>query len=330
MNPWVIDIAYLVAGVVLLGKGAHWLVDGGASLARHWGVSPLVVGLTVVAWGTSLPEVVVSSLAAWRGMPASALGNVLGSNVANVGLVLGVTSLILPVVLLGRIKPREFIWLFGSLGVLWGVCYDLEVTRLDAGILLGTFAIYNLILFRSPGGAPGGAAGGAPGGDSASEGESHSSKLPWLAVIAGSLAIAVGAHIVMRGAGSIAHRVGMADSVLGLTILAVGTSLPELFTGVNSALKGHADIGFGNVIGSNVFNSLAVMGIAGMVRPFGATEQARADLAAALQRDFPAVLVFSLVLVVLPFLFRNTAGRLPGSLMLAGYVGFLALVVIQG
>ena len=319
MNPWVQDIAYLVAGVVLLGKGAHWLVDGGASLARHWGVSPLVVGLTVVAWGTSLPEAVVSALAAWKGMPASALGNVLGSNVANVGLVLGVTALILPVVLLERIKPREFVWLLGSLLVLWGVCYDLEVTRLDAGLLLVCFVIYNLILFRTPAGS--GAAG---------ESVAHSSKLPWPAVVGGSLAVAVGAQIVMLGAESIADRVGMAESVLGLTILALGTSLPELFTGVSSALKGHADIGFGNVIGSNVFNSLAVMGIAGMVRPFGTTERAQAELAASLQRDFPAVLVFSLVLVVLPFLFRNTAGRLPGSLLLAGYVGFLALVMIQG
>jgi cation:H+ antiporter len=322
VNPWVQDLVYLVLGVLALGKGAHWLVDGGASLARHWGVSPLLVGLTVVAWGTSLPEVVVSGLAAWRGMPASALGNVLGSNVANVGLVLGVTSLILPVVLLGRVKPREIIWLLGSLGVLWAVCYDRDLTRLDAGILLCCFVIYNLILFRSP--------GGSESSDSASEGESHSSKLPWLAVIAGSLAIAVGAHCVMEGAGSIAKRVGMADSVLGLTILALGTSLPELFTGVSSALKGHAEIGFGNVIGSNVFNSLAVMGVAGMVRPFGDTEQTTADLAAALQRDFPAVLVFSAVLVMLPFLFRNTAGRLAGSLMLAGYLGFLALVMIQG
>ena len=134
----------------------------------------------------------------------------------------------------------------------------------------------------------------------------------------------------MQGAESIAHRVGMADGVLGLTILAIGTSLPELFTGVSSALKGHAEIGFGNVIGSNVFNSLAVMGIAGLVRPFGGSEKASAELAAALQRDFPAVLLFSLVLVVLPFVFRNTAGRLAGSLMLAGYLGFLLLVVIQG
>ena len=319
MNPWLQDLLYVSAGFLLLAKGAGWLVDGGASLARRWGVRPLVIGLTVVAWGTSVPELVVSGFAAWEGHPASSLGNVLGSNVANVALVLGSCALVLPSIVLGRIRPRELIWLLGSLGVLWGVCADREVTRMEALALLAAFVFYNFVLFRSPREA-----------EATHEAEVHGARYPWPAVIVGSLFIAAGAQLVMLGAMSFAARIHMQDSVLGLTILALGTSLPELFAGVRSALKGDAEIGFGNVIGSNVFNSLAVMGCAGMIRAFGGSEAERAELATALSRDFPVCLTFSLALVSLPLLFRKTAGRLPGVLLLVAYFAYLVYVIYVG
>lgn len=308
-----IDATQILAGFVLLALAAGWLVDGGATLARRFGVSPLVIGLTVVAWGTSMPEVVVSALAAFKGRPASSLGNVLGSNVANIGLVLGASALILPRVLLGKVNPRERIWLLGSLAGLWLVCDDRLLTRTEALMLLVAFATYNLVVIRSP-------REQVEVGDETEE--EHGSRLPWLAVVAGSLGIAGGAELVMRGALGVAETVGMPDRVVGLTILALGTSLPELAAGVMSARRGQPEIGFGNVIGSNVFNTLAVMGIAGLIRPFEGP-LAEAELGKALSSDFPVALGFSVVLVALPLLFRKAVGIVPGAALLGGYLAYI-------
>jgi len=308
------DILLILVGFVLLARGAGWLVDGGATLARRSGVSPLVIGLTVVAWGTSLPEVVVSGYAAFEGRPASSLGNVLGSNVANIGLVLGSSAVILPAVLLGRVRTREIGWLLGSLAGLWLVCGDELLTRPEALMLLLAFATYNLILVRSPREATGG---------TAEPDEAHSARYPWLAVVAGSLFIAGGAELVMRGATGVAAMVGMPDRVVGLTIFALGTSLPELAAGVMSARRGQPEIGFGNVIGSNVFNTLAVMGIAGVIQPFEGVEASR-ELANALSTDFPVAMGFSVVLVALPVLFRRAVGSGPGLALAGGYVTYIA------
>jgi cation:H+ antiporter len=316
MPPLLADTLLILAGFVLLAKGAHWLVDGGATLARRWGVSPLVIGLTVVAWGTSLPEVVVSALAAYRNKPASSLGNVLGSNIANIGLVLGVCAVILPSVLLGRVQNRERIWLLGSIGGLWLVCDDRLLSRPEALLLLVAFGLYNLLVLRTPREEPLG-----EGGDA------HGSRRPWLAVIVGSAGIAWGANLVMGGAEGMAAHFELSDGVVGLTIFALGTSLPELAAGVTSARRGHPEIGFGNVIGSNVFNTLAVMGIAGLIRPFAGPE-AEGQLAAALSSDFPVVMGFSLVLVTLPLIFKQSAGKAPGYLLALAYVGYMAWILL--
>ena len=310
-----IDATQILAGFALLAFAAGWLVDGGATLARRFGVSPLVIGLTVVAWGTSMPEVVVSALAALKGKPASSLGNVLGSNVANIGLVLGASALILPSVLLGKVNQRERIWLLGSLAGLWLVCDDRILSRPEALMLLVAFVTYNLLVVRSP---------REQVGDG---GEAHGAKLPWLAVIAGSLGIAGGAELVMRGALDVAATIGMPDRVVGLTILALGTSLPELAAGVMSARRGQPEIGFGNVIGSNVFNTLAVMGVAGLIRPFQG-EAAGAELGKALSSDFPVAMGFSVVLVALPLLFRKAVGMGPGAALLGGYLAYVGWVLV--
>lgn len=317
MDLW-IELGALAVGFVLLARGAGALVDGGATLARRWGMSPLVVGLTVVAWGTSLPEVVISTLAAAEGRPASSLGNVLGSNVANIGLVLGASALILPSVLLGRARPRELVWLVGSVVILWYFCSDLSVSRVEAGAMLVAFVAYNILLLTR--GSRDFAA------EAMHDSAEHQSARPWTAVVVGSLAIALGAKAVIVGAEGLALRVGMPDRVVGLTIFALGTSLPELAAGVSSALKGHHEIGYGNVVGSNVFNTFAVTGIAALVAPFSGPE-AEPDLAQALISDFPVTLAFSLVLVTLPFLFKTTAGRLPGALLLLGYLTYVGYLI---
>ena len=320
------DVAALLAGFFFLAKGAHWLVEGGAELARRWGISPLMVGLTVVAWGTSMPEVVVSTFAAADGRAGVALGNVLGSNVANIGLVLGLSAFILPAVLTGRISRRFTVSLFVALGALWFVCSDSAVTRIEAFGLLAVFAAYNLMLYFAPGDSQ-----TAELESSGQEAESHRQRWPWLLVLIGSAAIAGAAELVMYGAENIFIRAGFSETVVGLTVVAVGTSLPELAAGVGSALKKQSEISVGNVIGSNVFNCLAVIGVAAAVRPFEmTTPQAISDMDAALGRDFPINLAFAILLLVVPIVARRRFGRFKGALLLAAGLGYMAYLLIDG
>jgi len=308
MESLALEIGLVVAGFVLLIKGADGLVDGAASLAARWGVNPLMVGLTVVAWGTSMPEVVVSGLAAWEGKPDLALGNVLGSNAANIGLVLGSAALVLPKVLEGRVEVRERVWLLGSLGVLWWVCSDSAVTRLEAGLLLALFGAYAWILWKEPRAAT-------------REEESHDARHPWLEVCLGTAGVALGAKLALDGAEGLAVRAGVSHRVIGLSLFALGTSLPELVAGLRSAVKGQADIGIGNVIGSNVFNTLAVIGIAGLARPFAQS----AEMPAALARDFPINLGFALALALAHHLHgARRSGRPIAIGMLVAYVAYVA------
>ena len=302
---------FVIGGFLLLGFGAGKLVDGGATLASRLGVSPLVVGLTVVAWGTSVPEVVVSTLAALEGRPASSLGNVLGSNVANIGLVLGCAGLILQQVLLVKVSPRDLTWSLVSVAILWLLFLDGRLARLEAAGLLVAFLIYTTLLVKTSSG-------------SESESSEHSASSPVLMVLLGTSCIALGAELVMSGGTFVAESFGMADTVLGLTILALGTSLPELFAGVVSCLKGHAEIGIGNVVGSNLFNTLMVTGITGMIHPLDLEGR---EAALAFERDFPVAMGFGVVLVFLPFLARHTPKRFGGALLLAGYLFYMLNVV---
>ncbi|MFT5155412.1 MAG: cation:H+ antiporter, partial [Planctomycetota bacterium] len=194
MQAWMTEVVLVIVGFVLLAKGADWLVDGGAALARRMGVRPLMIGLTVVAWGTSLPEVVVSGLAAWQGRPGASLGNVLGSNVANIGLVLGTSALILPAILKGRTQPREAFWLLLSIGTLWAVCSDKNVTRWEAGILLTIFATYNLLLYRSSRRIS------AKMAEDELDEQVQTEGRPVMWIIIGSISIGIGAKLVMLGA----------------------------------------------------------------------------------------------------------------------------------
>ena len=315
MAETLLELTALVLGFAALTKGATWLVDGGAELARRWGVRPMTVGLTVIAWGTSMPEVVVSSLASQRDMPEACLGNVLGSNIANIGLVLGVTGLILPAVLRTRLSGRDALWLVGSLGIVWGFLLDGKLTRIEGFGLISAFLIYNVALFRLPRST-----------DVQEESETAEVSRPWPSVVGGSVSIALGGWLVLFGAEALALRVGISERVVGLTVLAIGTSLPELAASVQSALRGHPAMGVGNVVGSNVFNSLTVMGIAAVVRPF---QIAGPDgrLAPALTSDFPINLGFSLLLVILALVLRGGATRIAAFALVVAYVAYSARVL---
>ena len=313
---WTLIAVYLVAGFVFLAKGADWLVDGGTAIARKAGVSTLVVGLTVVAWGTSTPEVVVSTLAAWQGDTSISIGNVLGSNIANIGLVLGASALVLPKVMEQTMRGRELFWLLASLGSLWWICSDSAITRTDALILLGIFLLHNLHLWLSTRSA---------GRLTEGPGAAPPASFPVPRLIVGVLVISTGAYLVVEGAVAGAYRFGMDELTVGLTVVAIGTSLPELAAGLGGAFKGESDISIGNVVGSNVFNLLAVLGIVGLVKPLvpgpAADDALRHSFASALEVEFPMVLAFSLAATLLPLL--PGGGRLKGFLLFISFAIYI-------
>lgn len=321
-QDWSRILLLLAFGFFFLAKGADWFVGGASSVARRMGVSSLVIGLTVVACGTSAPEVVVSGLAAYEGKVSLSLGNVLGSNVANVGLVLGTSALVLPAVLQTELSWREVFWLAGSLAVLWWCASDGRIPRSEGGILLGLFVAYNLhVLLTSRGTA-------VP-----EEGASSEGGRPWLWLFVGLVSILIGAKMAVDGAEAAALNLGVPQSVVGLTVVAVGTSLPELAAGLGAALKGQTEISLGNVIGSNVFNILAVLGIVALVQPLDPAHPGlddppavRAAFDLALREDLYIVAAFSLAALLLPKIgarFQGgLAGRLRGLVLLAGYAGY--------
>lgn len=312
MEGHLLDVALLAGGFLLLAKGAHWLVGGSSELARRWGVSTLVVGLTVVAWGTSAPEVVVSALAAAEGKPGIALGNVLGSNVANVGLVLGACALVLPRVLHAALTPRDAAWLLVALGGAWWTMTDGSLSRADGLLLCALFGAYSAHLYV-----------GARRGR-IDPGEITGDPHPWRDVVLGTLAVALGAKLCVMGAENVALALGVSQRVVGLTVVAFGTSLPELAAGLGGALRGQSEISVGNVVGSNVFNVLAVLGLVGLIAPF---EAADGEVQVALERadavDFPVVLAFSLAAIALPWVAGARGGRWKGALLLAAYVVYV-------
>ncbi len=319
-TSWFWIAMYLACGFVLLAKGADWLVGGSSQVARRLGVSVLVVGLTVVAFGTSAPEIVVSGLAAWEGKADISLGNVLGSNIANIGLVLGACALVLPQVLEKRLASRELLWLFLSLAILWWIAHDGAILRIEAAFLLMAFVIYNGHLFAT-----------ARQDVSPLEGATLEIKpYPWLYILVGIVGVSAGAKLVVMGAEGGALRLGVPASVVGLTVVSIGTSLPELAAGLGGALKGESDISLGNVVGSNVFNLLAVIGIVGLLQPLdpavfppdGADELHNA-FASALGEDLWVVLAFSLAAALLPFAPGARQGRLKGALLLVAYLAYV-------
>ncbi len=298
----------LVLGLALLVKGADWLVDGGVRIAGRLGMSPVMVGLTIIAWGTSLPELLVSSLAAADGRPGLALGNALGSNIANIGLVLGVTALLLPSVLSNALHLRESGWLLASLlGLALVLLWQGGVSFIGGGLLIGLFVIHNVHLWKT--------AKSGQEEEPQPKGEGIMRRA-FLLVLAASVSVAIGAELTVTGAEAIARSIGVSDRVIGLTVVAIGTSLPELAAGIASALKRQTEIGLGNVVGSNVFNVLVAVGAAGAIQPF-AGESAEA----ALRQDLPAVLLFSLAVIALPRL--GPSGRWKGATLTVAYGAFL-------
>lgn len=314
-------IAALIAGLVLLVWSADRFVEGSASTARHFGMPPLLIGMVIVGFGTSAPEMVVSALASIDGNAGIALGNAYGSNICNIALILGVSALINPIMVHSTVLRKELPILTLITILTVGLLTDLNLSRFDAAVLLLVFG--GLMAWTMVQGLK------RKTDTLAKEVESETAEkeMPikravfWL--VAGLLLLIASSRILVWGAVEIAQIFGVSDMIIGLTIVAVGTSLPELASSVIAARKGEHDIALGNVLGSNLFNTLAVVGIAGSIHPFAVEPET-------LSRDMVVMGALTISLFLIGYGFRGRQGRinrLEGAALLLVYVGYTAWLI---
>ncbi|MFN4272244.1 MAG: calcium/sodium antiporter [Aliihoeflea sp.] len=300
------DALFVLLGLVGLFVGGEFLVRGSVAVARGFGISPLLIGLTVVGFGTSTPELLVSVDAALRGLPDIALGNVVGSNIANILLIVGVSALLWPITLNGNFPKRDLVTMLVAALLLLPLFTLGAVGRVAGMVLVGGLVIYLVLAFR-----------GARGEQEVQP--EYGAAMPlWVAgglVVVGLLALLVGARLLIDGAVAIARDFGLSEAFIGLTIVAVGTSLPELATSLVAALRRQSDIAIGNVVGSNIFNILGILGATAIIAPIPVA-------ARFLAFDLPVMLVASLLLAGL-LLFRWSLGRPVGLLMLVAYAAYV-------
>lgn len=310
----------IVVGLALLAWSADRFVEGSAVTARHFGVPPLLIGMVVIGFGTSAPEMVVSALAASQGNPGIALGNGYGSNIANIALIIGLTALISPIAVHSQVLRKELPILTAVTALAAWQLWDGTLTRADAGVLLGVFA--GLMAWTIRQGMRDGT--DALGGEMAEELAVRTLPIGravlWLVV--GLLLLIISSRLLVWGAVEIARGYGVSDLVIGLTIVAVGTSLPELASSIAAIRKNEHDIALGNILGSNLFNTLAVVGIAGTIHPLTVGPDV-------LVRDIPVMAVLTVSLFIVGYGFRGPGriNRVEGAVLLACYVAYTTYLV---
>lgn len=324
----ILSIVYLVLGLVLILVGANALTDGASAIARRWGISELVIGLTIVAFGTSAPELVITVVSAAQGNTELALGNVVGSNIFNILVIIGVTSMIKPMHIGSSVMTNELpMVLLSSLAILiMGNSIELDgsqesvLTRTDGLILLLFFAIFMRYTFsqaRHP----------CADQENMPSGEPEKAKgmgllKAWIWLLGGLGMLIFGGDKFVDGASAVARAMGVSDAVIGLTIVSIGTSLPELATSVTAAIKGQPGIALGNVIGSNIFNVFFVGGVGAVVRPLQFGSIGNVDLLVLTG----ASLLFWLFGRIIG---HNTITRGEGALLFLCYVGYMVWLVVN-
>ncbi len=313
-----LQIFILLAGLLLILFGANWLVDGSSSIAKRFGISEFVIGLTIVGIGTSTPEMVVSFMSAFKGNADMAIGNVVGSNIFNVLLILGITALVSPLAItksnLKRDIPLNIIVtllliLLGMNFTLFGRGQD-QLSRLDGAILLALFAWYLWKSFKSD------------GADSSEDGEGikqYNIAVSALMIVAGLAGLIFGGRLFVNSATELAKMFGVSDKFIAITVMAAGTSMPELATCVVAAMKGRGQLALGNIIGSNISNILLILGGAALIHPLSFTGMTTVDLG--------MVLISSIFILVSAYTFKkNKLDRVEGVILIlmeAGYMWYL-------
>ncbi|MDC5820751.1 calcium/sodium antiporter [Vibrio europaeus] len=314
-------VVFLIIGLVFLVWSADKLVFGAAALARNVGISPLVIGMTILAMGSSAPEMMVSATAALDGKTDTAVGNVLGSNIANIALILGITALIKPLSISSAVLRRELPLMIGVTLLAGVLLWDSHLGFYEGVLLFALFGAFILTMLRiSRNEKKNGDAFIEEQESEVPEGVSNGKAAMW--VVIGLIVLPLAASVLVDNAVIIAQYFGMSDLVIGLTIIAVGTSLPELAASLAGVMKGEDDMAVGNIIGSNVFNILAVMGIPGILNPSILSEYA-------MGRDFWVMLGVSLLLVAMALGKSRSINRFEGAVLFCCFIGYQAYLIMN-
>ena len=309
-----LPIAAIIVGLLLLIWSADRFVDGAAATARHFGMPQLLIGIVIIGFGTSAPEMIVSAFSALNGNPGIALGNAYGSNITNIGLILGLTALVLPLAVNSQVLKQELPVLIFVTALSAFLIMDGDVLRLDAWILLGIFFIYmGWTIWAGLRNRDDSLVHDVKEELQEQEYMSLAKALMWVVI---GLALLMGSsQLLVWGAVEIARYFGVSDLVVGLTIVAVGTSLPELASSIAAARKNEVDLAVGNIIGSNLFNTLAVVGLAGAISPMYVGQEV-------FTRDMPVMSTLTVLLLVFGFGKKGQINRIKGLILLLAYIGY--------
>ena len=306
------NIIYIVFGILMVLWGAGKLTDGATSIAAKMKIPPMIIGLTVVAMGTSMPEFFVSFVSALKGTSDLAVGNVVGSNIFNTMLIVGTTALVTPMVIAKSTVKKDIPFAVLASAMLLPMAIDGSISRIDAAVLFAVFIAFMLYTVRSA------------KKDKDSGNEEEVKEMPvWRAVaflVLGLACLIVGSNLFVDGATAVASLLGVSEAVIGLTVVAGGTSLPELATSVVAARKGQCAIAMGNVIGSNVFNILMILGITGMIHPMSIIGITRLDF---------IVMQLSIILLWIFSFTKYTVARWEGGLLVALFLAYMTWLVIH-
>lgn len=321
------DFIFVAIGLVLLFFGGEGLVRGSVTISRRLGISAILIGVVVVGFGTSAPELLVSVKASLMEQPDIALGNVVGSNIANVLLILGFAAVLSPVVCKDKAIARDaFAVVIASL-ILFGLSYSGLVSRGAGGLMLFLLVAYLFYSYKAE--RRDKAQIVAAGGDGTAhehEAEEFDDKLGLgasiLLCLAGILMLVFGADLLVKGASNIARAIGISEAVIGLSLVAIGTSLPELATAIAASIKKNSDVVIGNVMGSNLFNILSILGITALIKPVPIGGQIAAF-------DIPFTLGIAVISLILIYLFRNI-GRMIGVVFMVTYAGYIIWLYAGG
>lgn len=314
----------LIIGLLGIYFGAEWLVKGSSNLSRELGIRPLIIGLTVVAFGTSSPELAVSLTASIKESSEIAIGNIIGSNIANIGLVLGITAMVFPLKVEKNIIKNELPLMIAISVVFYLMAMDKKIGIIDGsflftGIILFTgYQIYRTIRSNSRSHNLTSVTDTSEFANKQSLAKRKKLLINILSIVVGLAGLLIGAHLLVKGAIFIAGRCGISEMVIGLTVVAFGTSIPEMATSVVSAFRKEAELCVGNIIGSNIFNILMVIGSVALIRPLNVTQET-------LFFELPAMLLFSAVLI--PMMMGTWAiNRIKGFVLVFGYCAFVVLL----